>query len=82
MKDKLVIDRPYFGNDDHLMVIYIKNYLSSIAFTIVATIFQGGKLSFSIPNELIVYIKELFGCWNISLLGSLLRSLLGERQPW
>jgi hypothetical protein len=21
-------------------------------------------------------------CWNISLLGSLLRSLLGERQPW
>ena len=31
--------------------------------------------------ELIAFLSE-WGCWNISLLGSLLRSLLGERQPW
>ena len=61
MKDKLMIDGPCFGNDNRLMVIYTKNRLLGTAFTTVATAFQDRESSFSTPNELIAYVKELFG---------------------
>jgi hypothetical protein len=61
MSDKLTVDAPCFGCDDQIMVIYTKNRLTGTAFDTITLLFHNGKTPFGIPEELLDYVKKLFG---------------------
>jgi retrotransposon gag protein len=61
ISDKLAVDAPCFGYDNQIMVIYAKNRLTGTAYDTITPLFHNGKRPFKTAEELVNYVKKLFG---------------------
>ena len=61
ISDKLAVDAACFGQDNKIMVIYAKNRLTGTAYDTITPLFHNGKRPFKTPEELLDYVKRLFG---------------------